>query len=250
MISVCIPTYNGSLYIKEQLDSILTQLGADDEIIISDDHSTDDTLSIIKSYNDPRIKIFIHDRINNPFSGTYRNIYYVYKNVEYALNHAKGDFIFLSDQDDVWLPNKVARVMREFNSGAKCVLHNTIVVNQDKDVLNSSYFSITKPSRSLIRFICLNFYQGASMAFSRDVLLKSLPFSNRFIISHDHWIACFAWCKEKKISFIQEPLLLYRRHGRNVSPSSEHSKNSLYFKISYRIHLLYSYAIAMMRKHN
>ena len=83
MISVCIATYYGGKYIKEQLDSILFQLGKDDEVIISDDSSTDDTLSILESYHDERIVILTNQKFHSP----------VY-NFENALKSAKGDFIF------------------------------------------------------------------------------------------------------------------------------------------------------------
>src|SRR6476469_4547127 len=96
MISVCMATYNASRYIHNQIDSIRIQLASEDEIIISDDLSEDDTLKIIRRINDPRIKIIQ----GNAKLG-------IIKNFERALYAAKGDFIFLSDQDDVWLPNKV-----------------------------------------------------------------------------------------------------------------------------------------------
>lgn len=241
MISVCIPTYNGGKYIKEQLESILKQLGPNDEVIISDDCSTDDTIEIIKSFNDVRIKVYTHEKISNRFKGTYTNIYYVYKNVENALRYATGDYIFLSDQDDIWLDDKIETVCAELNRGADCVLHNNIVVNNEGGVLMKSYFDWTKPSNSLFRFLVRCFYQGASMAFTRKILELSLPFPNTLPISHDHWIACNSWTHGKRISFIKKPLLLYRRHGDNVSPSSEKSNNSLYFKISYRYNLLVNY---------
>lgn len=240
-ISVCIPTFNGEKYIKEQLDSILPQLGVCDEIIISDDRSTDSTIDIVMSLNDSRIKIYTHEKIDNPFKGPYKNIYYVYKNVEHALEYASGDYIFLSDQDDIWLPGKVARVVKEFEVGVECVLHNNSVMDDSYNITRASYFSRSKPSRNLIRFIILNFYQGASMAFTRRIKDLSLPFLDYLPISHDHRIACVAWTHGKKISYIQEPLLLYRRHGNNVSPSSEKSPNSLYFKISYRFNMLINY---------
>ena len=96
MISVCIATYNGEKYIKQQLLSILKQIKVNDEIIISDDHSTDKTFNIIKSFNDTRIKFFL----NNKGKGYTRNF-------ENALEKAHGDIIFLSDQDDIWIDNKV-----------------------------------------------------------------------------------------------------------------------------------------------
>ena len=103
-ISVCLATYNGEKYIKEQLDSILPQLSANDEIIISDDNSTDDTINIIRSLNDERIKIYV-----NKTKG-------IVKNFENALNNASGDIIFLSDQDDVWKNDKVKKILSAFSS--------------------------------------------------------------------------------------------------------------------------------------
>ena len=89
MISVCMATYNGEKYLREQVGSILTQLGENDELVVSDDGSTDSTIDILKSYNDPRIKIFINTGRHG-----------VNSNFENALRHADGDYIFLSDQDD------------------------------------------------------------------------------------------------------------------------------------------------------
>lgn len=248
-ISVCIPTYNGGRYIKEQMDSILSQLGKDDEVIISDDRSTDDTIKILESYADRRVKIYTHERIHNPHNGSYTTIYYVNKNVENALRYASGEYIFLSDQDDIWLPNKVERVMSDLRSGVDCVLHNAIVTNQDNEPILDSFFTISRPSCSWLRFFTFNFYQGASMAFNRKILELTIPFSNSHPIGHDHWISCFVWSHGKRISFIDEPLLLYRRHGENVSPNVEGSKNSLYFKISYRFHLFWCYLIALRRQY-
>ena len=101
MISVCIATYNGEKYIKEQLDSIIPQLGHEDEIVISDDGSSDSTLDIINSINDERIRITVNQGKHG-----------VNSNFNNALLHAKGDFIFLADQDDIWLSGKVAECLK------------------------------------------------------------------------------------------------------------------------------------------
>lgn len=112
LISICMATYNGGKYIREQMDSILAQdlslwPDAEMEIIVSDDGSTDDNIKLLESYNNPRIKIFHHT--NNGKKHKYYNaLYRATANFSYAMQKAKGDYIFLSDQDDVWLPNKVA----------------------------------------------------------------------------------------------------------------------------------------------
>ena len=96
-ISVCMATYNGSQYIRDQIESILHQLSTNDELVITDDESKDDTLAIVESFNDERIKVF-----KGPCKGHPRY------NFESGLMHCKGDYIFLCDQDDVWEPNKVS----------------------------------------------------------------------------------------------------------------------------------------------
>ena len=107
MISVCIATHNGGRFLKEQLTSILCQIGENDEVIISDDGSTDDTLKIINGFNDKRIIV-----VNQKSPKGLPAHEYATLNFENALKHAMGDYIFLADQDDVWVHNKVAVMMK------------------------------------------------------------------------------------------------------------------------------------------
>ena len=105
MISVCIATYNGARYIAEQLASILKQLSAEDEVVVSDDGSTDGTIDIVRSLNDRRIRIVDGPRRHSPTL-----------NFEWALRNAKGEYIFLADQDDVWLEDKVTKCVEELQT--------------------------------------------------------------------------------------------------------------------------------------
>ena len=98
MISVCLATYNGQRFIKRQITSILSQIGEEDEVVVSDDGSTDDTLTILRDLNDSRIRIIDGAHRHSP---TW--------NFEKALEGARGEYIFLSDQDDVWMPDKVQK---------------------------------------------------------------------------------------------------------------------------------------------
>jgi len=127
-VSVCIATYNGEKYIKEQLTSILIQLEDTDEIIISDDSSTDQTVEIIKSLDDKRISIFEHQIFKS----------HVY-NFENALKHAKGDYIFLADQDDIWLPGKINKTLSLLQNN-DLVLSDAIVVDENENILFESFF--------------------------------------------------------------------------------------------------------------
>lgn len=111
-ISVCMATYNGGKYLREQVDSILNQdlsafPDAELEIVVSDDGSTDDTITILESYKDDRIKVFHH---RNHRQHRYNKAAYACtENFGYAMEKATGDFIFLSDQDDIWYPWKIER---------------------------------------------------------------------------------------------------------------------------------------------
>ena len=118
LISVCMATYNGGVYLKEQVDSILSQEleeGQQLELIVSDDNSTDNTIALLESYRDDRIKIFRH----KPHARYrhYNALMSASKNFENAIAHASGDAIFLSDQDDVWYPQKIKTMLPHFNTG-------------------------------------------------------------------------------------------------------------------------------------
>ncbi|PSW74721.1 alpha-L-Rha alpha-1,3-L-rhamnosyltransferase [Photobacterium sp. GB-50] len=230
MISVCLASYNGHKYIKEQLLSILKQLSDDDELIISDDGSTDSTISIIESIGDPRVKLF-----NGPQTGLIDNFFN-------ALSLAKGDIIFLADQDDIWLPNKVEKYCIEFeHKNADLVLSDCSIVDENKNVLFPSFFEVNGSDRGLLKNIIKNSYLGCCMAFRRELLdsiLENKAYGN--IPMHDWYIGLVAECLNLNIIFLSEPMLLYRRHGNNVSPSGEKSKNSIWVKLSYRVKLIYS----------
>lgn len=235
MISVCIPLYNGEKYIRKQLDSILCQLSSDDEIILSDDGSTDSTLEIINSYNDPRLKLLIHKKEANNFTGYYNTLFTINRNIQYALSNAKGDIIFLSDQDDIWLENKV-KLFCESLSHADLVVGNCMAMDKDSVVIASYFDNFIKPSKSLIRTLYKSSFHGCCMAFRREILRTALPFPC-LPIGHDTWIGIVAMCKYR-IEFLSEITLIYRIHESNVSVSNFlKSTNSLYFKIKYRIYL-------------
>ena len=98
-ISVCMAVYNGEKYIREQIASILGQLAPGDELIISDDGSSDGTLDEARAFGDARIRL-LANQLDRGYSGNFEN----------AIRHAGGDIIFLSDQDDVWLPGRVEKM--------------------------------------------------------------------------------------------------------------------------------------------
>lgn len=236
MISVCMATHNGGKYIKEQLNSILCQLGNDDEIIISDDDSTDDTIAIIEKLNDPRIKVYRHQPEQNNYSGTLRTCFVVGKNAAHALKQASGDIIFLADQDDVWLENKVATFVHHLEK-YDLVLSDCIITDENLTTLYPSHFGVFGyPKTNIVQTIYKTKFLGCCLAFNRTLLYRVLPFPPEPIM-HDVWIGLLA-CRYGKIKIEKTPCVLYRRHTGNASISVEKKKTSLGFKLIYRFFLL------------
>lgn len=225
-ISVCIATYNGGKYIKEQLESILSQIGKDDEVIISDDGSTDKTLEIVKELNDARIKILYN---NNKKGVTY--------NFENALTHAKGEYIFLADQDDIWLPNKVTLSLRGLENN-DFVVTNCILTDDDLNTINNSYFKLNNSKKGFVKNLYRSSYLGCCTAFKRVLLSDVLPFPPNLYLYHDWWIGYIADIKYN-VEFIETPCLLYRRHNNNMSFTGGKSKQSLFKRVRDRLQLLY-----------
>jgi glycosyltransferase involved in cell wall biosynthesis len=243
MISVCIPTYNGEKYIKRQIESILCQLSDGDEIIISDDNSTDGTLNILKAFDDPRIKIHHHEKIENPYSDYYKIVFAINRNVENALRYAYGDYIFLSDQDDVWLPNRVYLSLEKLQY-YDLVISDCSLIDDSENIIKKSYFnSFINPSKNLWRTFYKSSFHGCCMAFRKSVKYDCLPFPDRSI-GHDTWIGLVAIKKKYNITFINIPTVLYRLHGSNISISETmNSKNDILFKIYYRFNLIKAYLL-------
>ena len=226
-ISVCIPTYNGAKYIKKQLETILSQLSVEDEVVISDDSSTDETLSIIKSINDNRIRILAQNEFHSPIF-----------NLENALKAASGDYIFLADQDDVWLDNKVEELLKLLEENYLAI-SDCSVIDASGEIIEPSFFRKMQSGPGFWKNWKRNSYIGCCMAFRKEVLSFVLPFP-RNIPMHDMWISLMVESKRLPIRFYAKPLMLYRRHGNNASTSSEPSNRTLWQKIHGRLILLWN----------
>lgn len=208
-ISVCLATYNGEKFIERQLRSILSQLGSEDEIIVSDDHSTDRTAIIIINCKDPRVKFLYNKGDRGPLG-----------NFENALKNSTGEILFLCDQDDVWLPDKVGKTVQLLQN-YDLVLSNCKVVDSDLNEIYPSFFTVRGSKIGFIRNLYKNSYMGCCMAFRRNILSYALPFP-RYVHMHDWWIGLLAEIYGK-VCFYDEPLILYVRHGDNASPTGEDS---------------------------
>ena len=225
MISVCMATYNGERYISEQILSILPQLAEDDELIISDDGSTDETINIINKINDKRIVLL-------------RNNSHCYTaNFENALNYAKGDYIFLSDQDDIWREDKV-QVSLNYLQKYNFLMSNARIVDSEKKVIQNSRNDLLHVKNGFINNLIKTHYLGCCMSFDRSVLKAVLPFpKNRELCLHDAWITMVAeLCFKTHVS--NEALIDYRRHGGNFSSGSVGKNNTVARMFNIRKYLL------------
>ena len=233
MISVCMATYNGSKYIRQQVESILIQLSFEDEVIISDDGSLDETLQVLQEIGDIRVKICK----NEPPHG-------VVENFENAIKHAVGDYIFLCDQDDVWMPGKVKKVLEALKD-YDFVVHNAEMVDGDLVSWGIDFFSLRKTRYGYWQNLWKMRYLGCTMSFRRNALKFILPFPNN-MLWHDIWVAAILHLKFHGI-LINEPLIWYRRHGSNVSPSGENSGWSWGFRIRYRWFVFYNSILRVIK---
>lgn len=221
--------YNGEKYLREQIDSILIQLKKSDELIISDDGSTDSTLKIINSYVDPRIKIY-HNRGNHGFVSNFEN----------ALLNASGDFLFLADQDDVWFPDKISIMSRFIKLNQLDVVMNNCIVTdvnlRPKDTRNLFNNNKNPLSYGTIGNLISNQWLGCCMCLKRSVLYKCLPFPKN-IIAHDFWIGLLA-NTTMKIGYNDIPLQYYRRHDLTASSAGGRSTIPILKRIKYRLEMV------------
>jgi glycosyltransferase involved in cell wall biosynthesis len=211
--SVVLASYDGERFINAQLDSIVAQLSPNDEIIVSDDASSDNTVSLVKGRDDRRIHV-LENR---------ERVGYV-RNFERAINKVCGEYVFFSDQDDVWLPGKVD-TMRSALQKKPFVASDAIVVNERLEVIYESFFEWRNASIFSWQAIFLRpLIVGATMSCRSDYLRTLLPLPAH--IPHDFWLTFnAAW--DDALEIIPAPLILYRRHAKAHSPSATDRTRSL-----------------------
>jgi glycosyltransferase involved in cell wall biosynthesis len=211
-VSVCIATYNGEKYILEQINSILNQISIDDEIIVVDDCSKDNTIDVIKSIDDTRIKIVINE-FNLGVNCSFEN----------AINIANNDLIILADQDDIWTENRMNVIKRKFeeNSKISLVAGNSNYINSKGEAIKALIGDLSNKDSNRSFFNLFKIfsgnapYYGCAIAFKKEFKNFILPFP-RFIESHDLWIVKCAIIMNK-LAHIEERLLNRRIHGENAS---------------------------------
>jgi glycosyltransferase involved in cell wall biosynthesis len=200
-------TRNGEKFILRQLATILPQLTPDDEVVISDDSSSDNTIGIIKDLSDHRIRLHEYNTFFSPIF-----------NVENALKKASGEIIVLADQDDVWLDNKIAVIRRELDAtdeGVKLIVLDGYIVDEQETILQDSIFIRIHSGKGLLKNIYDNTYMGCCLAFTRDLLKIALPFPKN-IPMHDMWLGLLAELFGT-VEFVDEKTIKYRRHSASAT---------------------------------
>lgn len=224
-ISVAMAYYNGGTYIKEQMDSILSQLGKQDEVIVSVDGASDGSQPFLMKMaeEDSRIRI-----IKGPAKG-------VVKNFENAIRHCTGDIIYLSDQDDIWKPDKVKSVNKAFEDPEiKAVLHDAEIVDENgRPTGEQSLFELRKSKEGILKNLIKNSYVGCCMAFRKELVPIICPIP-REMYMHDYWIGTAAEYMGR-VCFLRKQLIGYRRHSSNVTQMTH---GSIGFMIKKRVDII------------
>ena len=216
MVSVAMAFYNGKTYIEEQIDSILRNLKEKDELVISVDDDSDGSDQILKkrAQADMRIRV-----VKGPGNG-------VVPNFQNALQHCRGDIIFIADQDDVWKEKKVSKVLEVFQDpDVMCVVHNAEIVDGNLVPSGETTFQWRESGTGFWKNMKKNSYIGCCMAVRKEILKKVLPIPEKVWI-HDQWIGLLTE-QLGTVVFLEEPLLLYRRHGENVTELTHGTVSSM-----------------------
>ncbi|MDQ1325824.1 MAG: hypothetical protein QG564_948 [Campylobacterota bacterium] len=230
LISIAMATYNGEKYLTEQLDSIYAQTYKNIEVIVCDDCSSDKTVEILEDYSKKfGLKYFVNEN----------NLGFV-KNFEKAVNLCRGDYIALSDQDDIWLPHKLSTLMENIGDNILTCSDLTLI-NESGHIIEESFFESTNRSKNekftFYKLMFRNYIWGCTILMKKDLLKKAHPIPIN-AESHDQWYGLVA-STAGSIYLCKWPLVLYRQHDKNQFGAKK------FFKIS----ILKKFFLSMNKEH-
>lgn len=201
-ISIAIATYNGEKYLAAQLDSILQQTYSAAEIVIIDDCSYDNTWSILQNYAKqyPQIKLYQNESNLGACSSFSK-----------AISLCSSEYIALADQDDVWLPNKLATLLD--NIGDSLLIHSdAFIVDENLNILTNTFSKGVMNQTNFIDYLFANNVTGCTCMFSRELVSKSFPMPNFYM--HDHYLVISA-SYLGTVKYLPQALIYYRQHTGN-----------------------------------
>lgn len=222
LISIAMATYNGEKYLKRQIDSIYSQTYKNIEVIVTDDCSTDETVKILEQYAKTRgLKYYINEE----------NLGYV-KNFEKAVSLCQGEYIALSDQDDIWLPQKLSTLIENIGTSV-LACSDAKLIDEKNNLIAESQFEYAKKQKNekftFSKLLIRNYIQGCTVLMKKEILQKAHPIPLEGV-AHDHWYGLIA-STLGDIYFCNEPLILYRLHRDNVCGISKTVDRSIFHKI-------------------
>jgi len=213
-VAILLSTYNGEKYLKNQLDSLMTQSYKDFEIIARDDGSSDDTVEILKSFS---IKLLKSEQ-NLGAKGSFGEL------LKYAVQNGDSEYFMFCDQDDVWKEDKIEKTLAKMQdmentySDMPLLVHTDLeVVDEKLNTINSSFYAFQKINPfedNLNKFLVQNSITGCTIMINRELAQKCLPIPSKAII-HDWWIGLVD-SKFGKIGYLNSPTIQYRQHNNNT----------------------------------
>ncbi len=229
--------YQGERYIALQLRSILEQLSSGDEVIVVDDGSTDGTCDEVSAFQDPRV-VLLRNAANQGVLHAF----------ERALSHSSGEIVFLSDQDDLWLPKKVETVLDAFahDPDLMLVASDAILIDEHGNKIGDSFYAKRGKFRAALwSNVLIGKFHGCTMAFRSTLLRSALPFPPGTHMHHDTYIGCINALIGGKTMYVAEPLVAYRRHSTNITGRK---RFSTYKRLGMRSQLLLGLLLCSMRR--
>jgi glycosyltransferase involved in cell wall biosynthesis len=226
MISIAMAAYNGEKYIKEQIDSILNQTFQDFELIVCDDCSADSTWSILQEYEqrDKRILCYLNEK-NLGFN----------KNFEKAIGLCKGEYIAISDQDDIWTTDHLAVLLENIGNNLICcgdsmlVNENGECIYKHSEIFDNKILINTSAEQKVLRILyASNLFAGACMLIRKKGLQVMLPIPDS-IRFYDAWFALYA-CVKSALIYIPNIVRYYRQHSSNAAGKHEKYTSRYLFK--------------------
>ena len=225
-ISIALATFNGSRFISAQINSIKKQTLLPDQLVICDDHSSDDTIEKVRSLTtDIPFKVDIYSNSTNMGYTS---------NFEKTISYCSGEFIFLCDQDDVWDPMKIETIINYFyaNPSKHVIIHDLEYCDESLHPIGQTKIQRIKHLGDLNKI----YVTGMATAVRRSFLDLCLPIPKNEVVTHDFWIHICANLLDVKM-VVPDILALYRRHQHNATSSQStntpNKTSKLYFNKKY-----------------